>query len=697
MPPPDTQKTFLEQPATVLRGVGPKVAQQLQRIGVRTIRDLLFHLPFRYQDRTRIAAIGALRPGDEALISGEIELAQVQYGRRRSLLVRISDGTGSLVLRFFHFSRLQQQRLQKGVRLRCFGEIRHGLSKIEMVHPEYSFMDAQASIKAEERLTPIYPVTDGLNQVSLRKMTDQALSHAGELDDRALTSLLPDDAGLPTLAEAIQYVHRPPPDAAVEKLLQHQDANQHRLIIDELLAHHLSLRRVRERVKTRKAPQLTGTKGLAAKLEVNLPFSLTGAQQRVLNEIRIDLRAGQPMLRLLQGDVGAGKTVVAALASAAALTAKQQVAIMAPTELLAEQHLRTFQTWFAPFDIPIIWLSGKLKRTERRAAITQIRKESPAIIIGTHALFQQDVEFSALALVIIDEQHRFGVHQRLMLRDKGADRDSCPHQLIMTATPIPRTLAMTAYADLDTSTIDELPPHRQKIKTSVLPDTRREAIIDRIRAACEANRQIYWVCTLIEESDTLQAQAATESAEQLRDSLPNARVDLIHGRLGRQEKEQIMADFADGETDVLVATTVIEVGVDVPNATLMIIENAERLGLAQLHQLRGRVGRGSQQSDCVLLYRAPLSSLAKERLAIIRKTTDGFEIAQRDLELRGPGELLGTQQAGVAELRIADLARDRAFLPMVAKLATNLLENFPEAIEPTVKRWLSNALDYGDV
>ena len=625
---------------------------------------------------------------------GEIELAQVRYGRRRSLLVRLSDGTGAIILRFFHFSQSQQSNLRKGVRLRCFGEVRHGPSTVEMVHPEYTRVDGETS-ETENRLTPIYPITEGLHQASLRKLTDAALNYTELLDSDELPPVAAARLGsLPTLSAAIRYVHRPPPDAPVEQLAAHLHATQHRLVIDELLAHHLSLRRVRSQVKSRSAPILSGGDASFAQFLQALPFKLTAAQQRVLGEIQADLASGRPMLRLVQGDVGSGKTIVAALASVAGFAAGHQVAIMAPTELLAEQHLRSFSEWMEPLQIPVIWLSGRLTRTQREAALHLIKTTTPALIVGTHALFQSDVEFAKLGMVIIDEQHRFGVQQRLLLRDKGAADDSCPHQLIMTATPIPRTLAMTAYAELDTSIIDELPPHRQPVKTSVIPSSRRQQIIERIDDACRAGRQIYWVCTLIEESDALQAEAATDAAATLAESLPDARVGLIHGRMNSADKERLMAEFSTGQIDLLVATTVIEVGVDVPNATLMIVENAERLGLAQLHQLRGRVGRGRQASDCVLLYHAPLSKLAKERLAILRNSTDGFAIAERDLELRGPGELLGTRQAGMAELRIANLVRDRDLLPLVGEVAELLLEEFPDHVDTIVQRWLGHQVNY---
>ncbi|MCC7410297.1 MAG: ATP-dependent DNA helicase RecG [Gammaproteobacteria bacterium] len=697
-----TPGTALARPVTDLKGIGPKAAGRCARLGIVLVRDLLFHLPLRYQDRTRLVPIGALRPGAEAAFEGTVELTQVQFGRRRNLLSRVSDGTGAITLRLFHFTAAQQRNLARGTRLRCFGEVRSGPAGMEMVHPEYERLAPDVVTPVEQALTPVYPTTEGLHQLTLRRLTDQALSLLASetLADDGLEDWLPVDvlAGerLPTLRAALAFVHRPPPDAAVTEILAGRHPAQRRLALDELLAHHLSLRRARLNARDRHAPILRENP-LPERLRANLPYALTDAQKRVFSEILADLGTPTPMLRLLQGDVGSGKTVVAALTALTAIGSGCQAAIMAPTELLAEQHLRTFSRWLAPLGVPVHWLSGRLAKSERARTLATIRETPAALVVGTHALFQEGVEFARLGVVIIDEQHRFGVHQRLALRDKGRGEHGQPHQLVMTATPIPRTLAMTAYAELDVSVIDALPPGRQPVATAVIPDSRREEIVTRIGEATRSGRQIYWVCTLIDESEALQCQAATETAAALAASLPGVRVGLVHGRMKDTDKDTVMGDFATGAIDLLVATTVIEVGVDVPNASLMIIDNAERLGLAQLHQLRGRVGRGNQASDCVLMYRAPLGPLARERLAIMRGTTDGFVIAQRDLELRGPGELLGTRQAGVAALRIADLVRDADLVEAVARVSDELLANAPDRAEALVNRWLGHALDYAEV
>ena len=694
---PDLQS----QSVTELRGVGPRAAQRLANLGIETVQDLLFHLPMRYQDRTRLLPIGSLRPGDEAVIEGAVDLAEIKFGRKRMLLVRISDGTGSLMLRFFHFNANQQAGFARGVRLRCFGEVRPGAMTLEMVHPEYQRVGAEAPETVEEYLTPIYPSTEGLHQLSLRALTDQALERLAAAGVNGLRDWLPAELlkqfKLASLSAAIRYVHRPPPEARIADLEAGTHPAQQRLVFEELLAHHLSLRRLRHAAKSQRAPALLTAGELRTRFLDGLPFALTAAQQRVVAEITSDLRREHPMLRLVQGDVGSGKTVVAALAALQAVEAGAQVAIMAPTELLAEQHYRNFQVWMTPLDIRVDWLSGKIKGKARDAALESIATGQAAIVVGTHALFQEDVQFAHLGLVIVDEQHRFGVHQRLALRDKGRQGELRPHQLTMTATPIPRTLAMTLYADLDASIIDALPPGRSPVQTVVVPDSRRPEIVERVRQACAQGRQAYWVCTLIEESEALECQAAADSAAQLADALPELRVGLVHGRMKPRDKEATMADFKAGTLDLLVATTVIEVGVDVPNASLMIIENAERLGLAQLHQLRGRVGRGAAQSSCVLMYHAPLSEQARARLAVLRDTTDGFEIARRDLELRGPGEVLGTRQTGLLSLRIADLLRDQDLLPSVERAAEQLLAEYPEHAAPLIRRWLGDASRYGEV
>jgi len=686
---------------TVLRGVGPRIAQRLANLGIETVQDLLFHLPMRYQDRTRVVPMGSLRPGDEAVVEGLVDLAEIKFGRKRMLLVRIADGTGSLTLRFFHFNANQQAGFARGVRLRCFGEVRPGAVTLEMIHPEYQRIGGDAAETVEEHLTPIYPSTEGLHQLSLRALTDQALERLSEAGNDGLRDWLPAELlkqfKLSALTAAIRYVHRPPPEARIAELEAGRHPAQQRLVFEELLAHHLSLRRLRHAAKSQRAPALRGADGLRKRFVDALPFRLTAAQQRVAEEITTDLHREHPMLRLVQGDVGSGKTVVAALAALQAVESGAQVAVMAPTELLAEQHYRNFVAWMAPLGIEVAWLSGKIKGKARDAAVQAIAAGQAAMVVGTHALFQEDVSFAGLGLVIVDEQHRFGVHQRLALRDKGRQGELRPHQLTMTATPIPRTLAMTLYADLDASVIDALPPGRTPVQTVVIPDSRRPEIVERVRRACAEGRQAYWVCTLIEESELLECQAAADSAAQLTEALPELRVGLVHGRMKSRDKEAAMAAFKAGDLDLLVATTVIEVGVDVPNASLMIVENAERLGLAQLHQLRGRVGRGAAQSSCVLMYHAPLSEQARARLAVLRDTTDGFEIARRDLELRGPGEVLGTRQTGLLSLRIADLLRDQGLLPSVERAAERLLADYPDHAAPLIRRWLGDASRYGEV
>ncbi len=681
-----------------LKGVGPRIAERLKKVGIKEVQDLLFHLPLRYQDRTRVMPIGSVRHGMQVVVQGEIELSQIKFGRRRSLLCRISDGTGALTLRFFHFSAAQQKNLIKGLRILCFGEIRNGPTTLEMVHPEYQVVVEDQALQMEEALTPVYPTTEGLHQISLRKLTDQALSLlSGDLLLDYLSQTDFDFVSNWSLSEAIQFVHRPPPDASTEKLMEGIHPAQQRLAFEELLAHQLSKRISRQAFKENKAPSLQAKGLLRKKLLSSLPFDPTAAQNRVVGEILSDLICEEPMSRLVQGDVGSGKTLVAAMASLQAIEAGYQVAIMAPTELLAEQHLLTFRQWLEPLKISIIWISGKLKAAEKKQALEDLASTDQCVVIGTHALFQQDVVFKKLGLSIVDEQHRFGVHQRLALREKGNINGLTAHQLIMTATPIPRTLAMTAYADLDVSIIDELPPGRQVVTTTVIPEQRRDEVISRIASVCKEGRQVYWVCTLIEESETLQCQTATETANRLAENLDEVSVGLIHGRLKKEEKDRVMQAFHAGEIDLLVATTVIEVGVDVPNASLMIIENAERLGLAQLHQLRGRVGRGSRQSDCVLMYKPPLSDHGRKRLAIMRETSDGFQISQKDLELRGPGEFLGTRQAGIMRFRIADLMRDKALFPDVEKAAQQIMQSKTEIIEPLIHRWMVHGTDYADV
>ncbi len=684
-------------PITSLKGVGPKLAAKLERLGLHTVQDALFHLPRRYQDRTHLTPIGRLRPGMEAMIVGEVELADVLYRRRRSLLVRVADGTGHLHLRFFHFNAAQREAFERGRRLRIFGEVRFGPSGLEMAHPEYTFLGADEAPSAEPHLTPVYPTTEGLHQLSVRRIAQQAIERHVDAIPEHLPAAVLAPLKLPTLPEALRFVHQPPPGVDVPTLEAGQHPAQQRLVFEELLAHHLSLRRLRAQLEIQRAPSIQVNGRLAERLLATLPFKLTGAQQRVLDEIVRDLARPHPMQRLVQGDVGSGKTIVAAAASLYAVEAGLQVAVMAPTELLAEQHLRNLSQWLAPIGIEVVGLSGKLNARARQATLEAIGAGRAAVAVGTQALFQEGVEFARLGLIVVDEQHRFGVHQRLQLREKGARDGVFPHQLIMTATPIPRTLAQSLYADLDVSVIDELPPGRQPVETVVVPASRREEVVARVHSACRAGRQAYWVCSLIDPSEALDAQTATDTAEALRAALPDLAIAMVHGRMKAQEKERAMASFKDGKTQLLVATTVIEVGVDVPNASLMIIENAERLGLSQLHQLRGRVGRGAAASACVLLYQAPLSELARERLAVMRETSDGFKIAARDLEMRGPGEVFGTRQAGMPEFHIADLVRDRRLLPQVQQVAAQLLREHPANVDPIIRRWIGARESYGGV
>lgn len=687
-----------DSPLTALKGVGPALAKKLEKLGLYRVDDLLFLLPLRYEDRTQTVRIGALQAGKRQLVSGEVLLAETAFRGRRNLLVRISDGSGQLTLRFFHFSRQQKAQFQTGVEVSCFGEARRGKDGMEMIHPEYRVLRNSSGAETSDALTPIYPATEGVQQGRLRNLTGQALQQIARTPP---PELLPADItaklGMPSLADAIHYLHRPPPDADVDALLKGLHPCQQRLAFEELLAHYLSLRKVRLQASTEAALAITEGDDTVSEFTSSLPFTLTAAQQRVVADILADLARPHPMMRLIQGDVGSGKTIVAAIACLKAIASGVQAAIMAPTEILAEQHWRSFSDWFRPLGIEPAWLSGSQRAAPRRESLAAIVGGDAQLIVGTHALFQEGVEFHRLGLVVIDEQHRFGVHQRMALREKGVSADGQPHQLVMTATPIPRTLAMAAYADLDTSVIDELPPGRQPVSTIAIPETRRAEVVERVRGACEKGQQAYWVCPLIEESEVLDYQAAEKSYAMLSEALPDLRIGLVHGRMRPTEKERGMKSFKDGLIQLLVATTVIEVGVDVPNASLMIIENAERMGLSQLHQLRGRVGRGAAQSHCVLLYKPPLGRIAKQRLAVLRDTNDGFVVAQRDLELRGPGELLGTRQTGLPEYRIANLIRDAELMPQVQITAEALMKDSASRSAAIIRRWLGDAGRYGKV
>lgn len=684
-----------EIPVTRLKGVGPKVAQKLERLNLFTVQDVLFHLPHRYQDRTRVVPLGSVRPGIAASITGIVEVVDVVFRGRRNLVCQISDGTGFLTLRFFHFSSVQQNRLQRGMRVFAYGEVRGGRKGPEMIHPEYEVVPAEDEAQTETVLTPIYPATEGVHQLTLRNLASQAVKFAGGLAEYLDKSLLP-EANWPTLAQAVTGLHQPAPEDA-PGLESGKHPYQQRLAYEELLAHHLSLKKLRSEMQSEAAMSISPPGVLWSDLLQALPFAPTAAQARVVDEIRIDLAKDRPMQRLVQGDVGCGKTLVAAAAAALAIEAGQQVAVMAPTELLAEQHLNNFRHWFEPLGVTVIPLTGKLAAAARESALSLTASGEAQLIVGTHALFQEGVEFHSLSLVVVDEQHRFGVQQRLALREKGGHAGLSPHQLIMSATPIPRTLAQSLYADLDVSVVDELPPGRKPVQTVVISDSRRAEVVVRMLESCREGKQAYWVCPLIEESEALQLQTATDTAKDLTDALPELRVGLVHGRMKAIEKDQVMARFKKGELDVLVATTVIEVGVDVPNASLMVIEHAERLGLSQLHQLRGRVGRGDSNANCVLLYQSPLSQLARERLAVLRETTDGFVVAQRDLELRGPGELWGSRQTGLPRMLVADLARDQFLLPAVQQAATHIMQQVPERASALIRRWLRGAESLGRV
>lgn len=692
----NNKNTNLEQlPCRILSGVGPSLAEKLARCGITTLQDLLFHLPFRYQRRTHVNQFKQLQIGDTVVLEGQITHVETKLQPRRSLLCYISDGSELVILRFFHFTEKQKLQMKEGELVRAAGEVRGRGYYRELIHPEYKIIKEKSVFEANDTFTPVYPTTLGLSQRLWIQLTDQALKFLENqtVVKEYLSCELLRQFELSELKQALLFVHRPPIDANVALLQAGQHPMQQRLAFEELLAHHLSLRKNRKKIDLLSAPSLVKSGLLVDQFLKQLPFSLTSAQQRVSQEIANDLEKSKPMLRLVQGDVGSGKTVVAALAALQAIQNKKQAALMAPTELLAEQHYANFQRWFSSLGVPVFFVTGKLKGKAREAVLLAIATESRAMIIGTHALFQDDVIFSDLALVVVDEQHRFGVQQRLALRDKAK---GCPHQLIMSATPIPRTLAMVAYADLDQSIIDELPPGRIPIQTTVLPQTKREKIIERIRLQCQEKKQAYWICTLIEESETLQCQTAVDTYQSLQRAMPSLTLALVHGRLMAAEKQKVMERFRRGEIDLLVATTVIEVGVDVPNASLMIIENAERLGLSQLHQLRGRVGRGTVASHCVLLYQH-LNGMARERLEAMRETQDGFVLAQRDLALRGPGEVLGTRQTGLVQFRVADLLRDQALIPKVQEAARCLLEINPEIETFLVRRWLGHVEQYAVV
>jgi ATP-dependent DNA helicase RecG len=673
---------ILQLPLRQFKGVGPKVFSKLESMGLETVEDLLFHFPLRYQDKTRLSCIGELKEGMDAVVRGTIRASGVARGRRPTLIVKVDDGTGLVTLRFFHFRRAQAQQLRIGDTITLFGQPRMVGGSTEFAHPEYVVGDREPQL--EEALTPVYPVTEGMGQSTMRNLTQQALTYLTQNPPEDLLTGLPGDS--PSITDSIKFLHRPSPDANTAAIVAGEHPTQLRLALEELVAHQLSLLSRRARTHEKTAASVNSEGKLAGAITSQLPFTLTGAQQRVCGEILADLRKATPMLRLLQGDVGSGKTLVAALTAAHMVESKHQVALMAPTELLSEQHFAGFQKWFEPLGINVLWLTGQVKGKARKAALERIEAGEVDIIVGTHALFQDAVVFKSLGLVLVDEQHRFGVNQRLSLTQRGLN-EITPHQLTMTATPIPRTLSMVAYADLDCSTIDELPPGRKPITTALIDNDRRQSVIERVGNACQQGRQAYWVCALIEESEALDATAAEVTAEQLTAALPGLRIGLLHGRISSQEKGDIMAAFAGHDLDILVATTVIEVGVDVPNASLMIIENAERFGLAQLHQLRGRVGRGAVESHCILMYQSPLSQTARDRLAVMRESQDGFVLAEKDLEIRGPGEVLGTRQTGVSSFRVARLPEHNELLEKAQDIASNMVSTDAERAEKIEQRW----------
>ncbi|MCL9682777.1 ATP-dependent DNA helicase RecG [Legionella maioricensis] len=675
-----------------LAGVGPTLAAKLVKCGILTVQDLLFHLPYRYQDRTRVTPIQDLRSNDWCVIAGHVCKTEIKYGKKMMLNCYVEDKTGIVKLRFFHFNKQQVSALNNSYMIHAFGEVREFNNSLEMIHPEYQLLDHESECLVDETLTPIYPTTQGLTQTRLRQLVKIALKSCDtelhQLEWMSQQQL--EDNNFHHLGDAIKLLHNPPPDTSLHSLEMGEHPALKRLVFDELLAQRLSMQFAKQSRSKRHAPAIPAEHNVSNRFLTSLPFQLTNAQQRVATEIRDDLMQTKPMLRLVQGDVGAGKTIIAALAALQAIAHGYQVAFMAPTDLLSEQHFNNLTNWLEPLEIKVLRLSGKMKIAERRTALAALLDNSCQLIIGTHAIFQDEVEFARLGLVIIDEQHRFGVEQRLLLQQKGQQAQLTPHQLLMTATPIPRTLSMTHFAHLDISVIDELPPGRSPITTAVLSQDKRESIIERLQAAIASGRQAYWVCTLIEESEKLQCMAATNTAQALQEQLTSARVGLVHGRMKAVEKEATMAAFKSGEIDLLVATTVIEVGVDVPNASLMIIENAERLGLSQLHQLRGRVGRGTTQSHCLLLYQAPLSHQGSERLKVMRSTNDGFIISEKDLELRGAGELLGTRQTGYRQFKLANLQRDKALLTLLPPFARQLVQEAPETARIITQRWLGN-------
>ena len=688
---------FNHIPLIKLSGIGSSLEKKFHTLGIDTIQDLLFHFPLRYEDRSSSCAIGDVAIGEHTTIEGCIIKTEVILKRKQMLVCHIQDESGIAILRFMNFNAGIKASLAQGKWVSAYGEIKSGKNYPEIIHPQYkvkaSREDNALADASQERYTPIYPTTYGLTQNVIRKLIQSALLL---LKRNPPAEILPPQLAshfLPAL-DSLNIIHNPPIDTDINQLVTGEHWAIKRFIFEELLAYHLSMLLLKVDNQKQQAYAMHTSQKFIKPFLSSLPFSPTNAQQRVVGDIYKDMAKPIPMMRLIQGDVGSGKTLVAALAALNAIENNQQVVLMAPTEILAEQHYNNFKQWFEPLGIKVDWLSGRLTTKNKKLRYEGVQSGDITMLIGTHAVFVDKVEFAALGLVIIDEQHRFGVNQRLTLWEKGIKEGIHPHQLIMTATPIPRTLAMTVYADLDISVIDELPPGRTPVTTVVIPNSRREEIIEKVNQACLSARQVYWVCTLVEESETLDAQAAEMLVEELRERLPNLSIALIHGKMKSDEKQLVMQNFKAGNTQLLVATTVIEVGVDVPNASLMIIENAERLGLAQLHQLRGRVGRGSAVSHCVLMYQAPLSKVAQARMRVMRESNDGFVIAQKDLEIRGSGEILGTRQMGVANFKIVDLIRDQHLISEVQKTSDYLQQNYPQVAQQLIACWLPDRQKY---
>lgn len=685
---------FLWQPVSILQGVGQVLQEKLNKLGIYTIMDVIFHLPTKYVDKTRLTPLDTIRVGDLVLVQGNITKVDVIRARRKMLIVTITDGNGFISMRFFHFNEGQKQALKEGVVFRGYGEVRQGAKGYEIIHPEYQ-LEPGNNNEVADTLTPIYPLTKGVPQKLLQSISEQALALLEK--SAQLQEILPKDIcqkyNLLPVTKALQQIHRPLPNVPITALEDTKHPAKYRLIFEELLAYQLLMRKIRKAKQKKQALSVSLNNKLQNKFINSLGFTLTKAQDKAIGQILNDLKKPYPMMRLLQGDVGSGKTVVAAIAAMSLANNGIQVAMMVPTEILAEQHYKKFVAWFSELDISVSLLTGKLGAEQKRTALNNIANGLVSIVIGTHALFQNEVEFNNLGLVIVDEQHRFGVEQRLALLNKSSV-DIEPHQLIMSATPIPRTVAMTLYADLDLTIIDELPAGRKPVQTVVLSSERRLEVIKKIEHILESNSQVYWVCPLIEESEKITCQAAEKTYQYLLEHLPKYQIGLVHGRMKNNEKDAVITDFNDGKINLLVATTVVEVGVDVPNASLMIIENAERLGLSQLHQLRGRVGRGDSAAYCILLYQAPLSNQSKQRLEIIRSTSDGFEIARRDVGMRGIGDMFGTNQTGINNMRIANVIRDHKFIEEISIVADNLLENYPTKAEQIIHRWLPRQEQY---